>query len=105
MKTKDLKKVKEIRISCHDFNLYTTKEPQLINETDGNENCYGFLKFGERMIVVKEGMDKHFYNEVLLHECIHAIDQTFLLGMNELQVNTLGLELYNMLRNNKKLFK
>ena len=48
-------------------------------------------------------MDEQQQKDTLLHEVVHAIDDTLALGMTEEQVHALGAGLYQVLSENKQL--
>ena len=66
---------------------------------DGADS-WGYYDDNKHTIYLKKGMDKNHRAEVLLHECIHAIEFIHNFGLTEKAVNLLGIEILALIRNN-----
>lgn len=66
-----------------------------------NQQCWGVYDDEKHEIYLRTGMDKTRKSEILLHECIHAIDHIHVLGLSEKAVKILGVEILALLKNNK----
>ena len=85
-----------IKIVGHDYKVESKKEPIV----DG-EVVFGACYNKEQKIVLQKGMSESRAKEVLLHECLHALDEELRLGLGEPVVNVLGLMLKDLICTNK----
>ena len=92
----EMKIPKKIMICGHTYTIEVKKEPSV----DG-EVVFGACYQKEQKIILSEGMCEERCKEVLLHECLHAIDEELRLGLGEQVVNVLGLMLKDLIVNNK----
>jgi kynurenine formamidase len=67
----------------------------------GSTEAWGAYEDSSHTIYLRTGMDKTRKAEILLHECIHAIDHIHVLGLSEKAVKILGIEILALLKNNK----
>lgn len=89
----------KVRIGCQD---YTVIFKELVVE-EGQE-CRGSCHSDRREIYLKESLKDTRLMETFLHECIHAISDEYDLSLTEVQVNTLGISLLSLIRDNKLNF-
>lgn len=89
--------IKKLKICGFDFNI--TYKPLVVESGD---SCLGCCKSDNNVIEIKKGIVPQRENEVILHESIHAISDIMNMELTELQVNTLGVELINYIKDNKK---
>lgn len=66
---------------------------------DGKQ-VWGIYDDSKHAIYLRTGMDRTRKQEILLHECIHAIDHIHVLGLSEKSVKILGIEILALIRNN-----
>jgi hypothetical protein len=89
--------IKKLKICGFDFKIIYK---QLVVEN--GDSCLGCCKSDNNVIEIKTNIVPQRENEVILHESIHAISDIMNMELNELQVNTFGVELINYIKNNKK---
>ena len=87
---------KTLKICGHTYKVEMRKEPLVDNEL-----VFGCCYQRKQLIVLQEDMSEDRAREVILHECIHAIDDELRLGMGENVVNLLGIMLKDLIVNNK----
>ena len=68
---------------------------------NGEHDCWGVYNDTTHTIYLKTGMDRTRKEEILLHECIHAIEHIHALSISEKAVKILAIEILGMLRNNQ----
>ena len=90
---------KEIIISGHTVKIEHVRDLKL-----NGEDCWGIYDDDKHVIYLKTGMDKTRKMEVLLHECLHAIEHIEGLKSNEKTIDILGRGLLALIRNNKLNF-
>ncbi len=72
-------------------------------EPDEHEDCDGLMDLSQQVIYVRLQPGTHYNSDTVLHEIIHAVDETLLLNMKEKQVALLATGLIAVLRQNKEL--
>lgn len=61
----------------------------------------GICMVEECTIKLRKGLNKEKRKEVFLHECLHAIDENTNMELGEDKVNTLGIHILALIKNNK----
>ncbi len=89
----------KVKIGCDFYNIVFEEKPL----QDG-ELCRGLCNPDKRTITLQTELADTRLMETFLHECIHAIDDTYRVGLSELQVNVLGVALINLIRDNNLNF-
>lgn len=91
----------KIKIIHQDYTIAFQPEPKLADGT----RCAGFTDTENGRIVVAENLKPDNQREVLLHELIHAVDDTLSIGLKEKEVHQLSVGLYTVLKENPNLRK
>lgn len=66
---------------------------------------FGQMEIGKCLITLAENQDPQQQRDTLIHECIHAIEETMGLNLTEEQVLGLGGGVYALLIENPSLVK
>ena len=74
------------------------------NVHDGEAELYGCMDSKTETIVIDQDLSHEQKCATLIHECIHAMDDVFAIGLEESQVVKLGSAIYMMLRDNPELY-
>ena len=74
------------------------------NLHDGTDDLYGQVRYLEERILLNSGASDEAEKAALMHETIHAIDEMFQIGLEEKQVEQLGVGIYNLIRDNPEMF-
>lgn len=89
---------KKVRVLGRDF--------KIVKMQDGvDDDAVGQCKAEEQILEVREKPALCFMQDTLLHETIHAIDETLFLRMTERQVSTLASVLIAVLKDNPEFTK
>ena len=73
----------------------------LVGNGKRKEKLLGLCDTQNTRILLKKGMSSEKKKEVLLHECIHAIEVNLDLGLSEQKVNLLGVEMLSFLKDSR----
>ena len=87
------KKIKALHLE------YEVVEDRNIHE--GNTELFGQVQYIQQRILLNEETSYPRKCETLIHEAIHALDDVYNIGLEEKQVEQLGVALYNFLEDNK----
>lgn len=87
------KKIKALHLE------YEVVEDRNIHE--GSTELLGQIQYIQQRILLNEGASYQQKCETLIHEVIHALDNVYNIGLEEKQVEQLGVALYNFLEDNK----
>lgn len=68
------------------------------------EECLGLCAFEECKIYILKSLSIERKKEVLLHECLHAIDKIMNYGLNEKLVNAISVEILKLIVDNQLNF-
>lgn len=82
----------KVRVLGRDFKIHQMADDEM-------EDADGFMMLGEQSIGVRK-QARGYMQDTLLHETIHAIDETLLLGMTEQQVSNMASVLLAVLKDN-----
>ena len=74
------------------------------NLTHENNKLWGLCDRESHNIYLQKKMDAQKKKEVLLHECLHAIEESYGITLGENKVNQLGLALLALIYDNKLKF-
>lgn len=76
------------------------------NPMHDNVNCLGVCTPDDKIITLSNKIkeDQQVLFSVLLHELIHAIDDTYDIGLSEKKVNQIGMGVHDLFVNNDCLF-
>lgn len=98
-----LKKVKSVVVGASIYEIVYTNE----NIIAHGDHCFGSQDFTKKIIKIttEKETSNQVKEEVTLHEIIHAIVDDRHLNMSEEQVGGISMGMYQVLRENKKLFK
>lgn len=88
-----------VKIGAYDYKII---EKDKI-EHEGNK-LWGLCDREENVIYLQKGMKRKKEKEVFLHECLHAIEESYGLNLGESKVNILGLALMALIDDNKLRF-
>jgi len=86
---------KTVRIGSQEINVVF--KDKIIHR--GNE-CIGLWCHDEQEIRIERGLHQDKKKEVFLHECLHAIDDLYDIGLGEKKVNILGVSVLALIKNN-----
>ena len=97
------KKVKRVVIGSSIYEIIHTGKPILVQ----GENCYGSQHYTPRKIHIttEKNVAQQEKEETTLHEILHAINDDRNLDLNHDQVKGVSKGIFQVLRDNKKLFK
>ena len=70
----------------------------------GKTECWGICDQEKHIIYLRYGMENTRKMEILLHECIHAVENIHNIRISEKGVKELGVSLTALIRNNKLNF-
>lgn len=87
---------KTVRVAGYDITVKYKQDLKL-----QGDDCWGTYDPHANTICLRKGMEKNRKAEIILHECIHAIDSIHLLGLSEKAVRVLAIELIALVKNNK----
>ena len=62
------------------------------------------VRYLEERILLNSGASGEAKKAALMHETIHVIDEMFQIGLEEKQVEQLGVGIYNLIRDNPEMF-
>jgi len=71
-------------------------------EPDESDDCDGYMDLGKSEIGLRIQESNDYNKDTLLHEVVHAIDETLNLKLKESQVHQLAVGLLAVLKQNKK---
>ena len=91
-----MRKLRKIKICGHTYKIHYKKELH----KDG-EDLHGYCDHDTGNIFLDKRLEGSRLAEVLLHECIHAIDLSLNMELGEARVNLLGIEVYRLITDNK----
>ena len=81
---------------------YIVKRKKTIKED--NQELLGLCDRGAHLIYIVKDLSDKKAKEVLLHECLHAIEESYGINLGENKVNLLGLALLALIDDNKLEF-
>lgn len=84
-----------VKIGCHTFQV-VMKDEIIHNGTA----LLGMCAVDEQKIYMQRGLKSTRKWEVFLHECFHAIDDIYDMGIGEKRVGHLGVEILKFIREN-----
>lgn len=88
----------KIKVGAHTLEVMF-KDPK---DMDGS---LGMCFSNDNVIHIRKGMPKSKEKEVLLHECLHAIDEFYGIGLGEKKVNILAMCLLTFFKENRFLYE
>jgi hypothetical protein len=86
----------QVKIGCDIYDVVFEDKPD-----EGGEVCRGLCISSDRKIILSKSLTDVRLMETFLHECIHAIDDVYRIGLTEQQVNVLGVSLISLIRDNR----
>ena len=98
-----IKKIKRVVVGASVYKVIHTAESIVADR----EECYGAHDYEMKMIRVTDlcQVSNQLKEETLVHEICHAIEDDRRLGLDETQLAGMSAGIYQVLRDNKKLFK
>lgn len=84
---------KQVKVLGKTFKVVPLKE-------DEHEDADGIMIIDEQLICVRDKPAQEYMADTLLHETIHAIDETLFLKMTERQVSNIASVLLQVLKDN-----
>ena len=85
--------------------LYRTYQiSEVDNLHDGGDDLYGQVQYLEERILLNSAASDETKKAALIHEVVHTIDDLFGIGLEEKQVEQLGVGIYNLIRDNPEMF-
>ena len=88
-----------IKIGAYDYKMIEEDKLKL----DGKD-VWGYCDREQNKIYMQKGMKSKKEKEVFLHECLHAIEESYGISLGERKVNILGLALMALISDNKLRF-
>ena len=82
----------------------TYRVSEVDNLHDRADDLYGQVQYLEERILLNSGASGESKKAALMHETIHVIDEMFQIGLEEKQVEQLGVGIYNLIRDNPEMF-
>jgi hypothetical protein len=89
---------KQVKVLGKTFKVIPLRE-------DEHEDADGVMKLDEQVLGVRDKPAKEYMADTLLHETIHAIDETLVLKMTERQVSNVASVLLQVLKDNPEFTK
>ena len=88
-----------IKIGAYDYKVVEKDDI----EHEGNK-LWGLCDREANVIFLQKGMKPKKEKEVFIHECLHAIEESYGVHLGENRVNMLGLALMALISDNKLRF-
>lgn len=85
------------------YRTYRVEEEENIHE--GEYDLFGKVTYLPPVITLNAKMEKEQKENTFLHEVIHALDDAYVIGLSEKQVERLGSALYVFARDNPGVFE
>ena len=85
------------------YKYYKVKEEQNLHESE--TELQGQIRFFEQEITLRENMTEESKEATLMHECLHALDEMYGIGLSEEQVERLGNALYMFIEDNPQMLR
>lgn len=85
------------------YKTYTVNESFSLHE--GADELYGRIHFLQQQIELNAEISEEQKKSTLIHEIIHALDEMYIIGLEETQVEKLGNAVYMFIRDNPKMFE
>ena len=89
----------KVKIGAYDYKVVEMDKL----EHEGNK-LWGLCDREENVIYLQKGMKRKKEKEVFIHECLHAIEESYGLDLGEDKVNLLGLAFMALITDNKLRF-
>ena len=77
---------------------------QVENLHNGANDLYGQIDYNSETISLRSDSSEEQKRATLVHEMVHALDEIFIIGLKEKQVEKLGNALYALIRDNPEIF-
>ena len=88
-----------VKIGAYDYKVVEVEDLQL----DGKSSL-GVCDRETNIIQLEKGMKPKKEKEVFIHECLHAIEDSYGIDLGEKRVNLLALAIMALISNNKLRF-
>lgn len=85
------------------FKHYKVKKEQNLHESE--VELQGEIRYLEQEIALREDITEEAKEATLMHECVHALDEMYGIGLSEEQVERLGNALYMFIEDNPQMFR
>lgn len=85
------------------YKYYKVKEEQNMHEREAE--LQGQIRYLEQEIALREDISEESKEATLVHECLHALDEMYGIGLSEEQVERLGNALYMFIEDNPQMFR
>lgn len=85
------------------FKTYDVQQEKNLHDMEGD--LYGQIHYLPERIILNEDSTEEQKKATLIHELIHGLDEAYIIGLKEKQVEKLGNALYMLIRNNPEMFK
>lgn len=86
------------------FKEYTVKRADNMRNEKGNM-LYGEVDYVTQTITLNSAASEEQSKSTVLHEVVHALDELYIIGLKEKQVEKLGVALYMFIRDNPEMFR
>lgn len=86
------------------FKEYTVKRADNMRNEKGNM-LYGEVDYVAQTITLNSAASEEQSKSTVLHEVVHALDELYIIGLKEKQVEKLGVALYMFIRDNPEMFR
>jgi len=99
-----MKKITKAMVCNKPYTYKYFSDIKIVNpDPNDNDICYGYLEPGGNNVRIFDNGIEEDTIERVLHETLHAIDDEYRIGLTEVQVNILGLNIADFLVRNKLL--
>lgn len=85
------------------FKTYDVQQEKNLHDMEGD--LYGQIHYLPERIILNEDSTEEQKKATLIHELIHGLDEAYIIGLKEKQVEKLGNALYMLIRDNPEMFK
>ena len=85
------------------YKNYKIRQVENLHSDDGE--LYGQVRYLDEVIDLSVAASEDQKKCTLVHEIIHAIDETYCIGLKEKQVEKLGVALYMLILDNEEIFE
>ena len=87
---------KKVKVAFKEFDVKKVE-----NLDDGKNTLYGQILYMEEEIKINTQAKEEAQKEAFLHELIHAIDDVYMIGLKEKQVERIATGLHLVMEQNK----
>ncbi|WP_418751095.1 hypothetical protein [Frisingicoccus sp.] len=85
------------------FKTYDVQQEKNLHDMEGD--LYAQIHYLPERIILNEDSTEEQKKAALIHELIHGLDEIYIIGLKEKQIEKLGNALYMLIRDNPEMFK